>query len=105
MSAELQRLVVGDVALDDADALLSLCGLGEGTLMHVVAQLEGAAAERAAADVGPAAASRIAEGQPPQQATAAWGWLVLRIACLLVALTQNELRIMNELLRSRETTS
>jgi hypothetical protein len=70
MSAELQRLVVGDAALDDAGALLSLCGVGEGTLVHVLAQLEGAAAERAAAASvaasGPAAGSGIAEGQPPQ---------------------------------------
>ena len=48
--------------MDDADALLSSCGVGDGTLLHVVAQLEGVGAERAAA----AAASRIAEGQPPQ---------------------------------------
>jgi hypothetical protein len=60
VSADLQRLVVGDTALDDADALLSLCGVCEGTLVHVVAQAEGAAAARAAAD-----AAGIEEGQPP----------------------------------------
>ena len=64
--AELQRLVVGEVVLDDPDAVLSSCGVGEGTLVHVVvARMEGAAAERHVA--GPAAAaSRIAEAQPPQ---------------------------------------
>jgi hypothetical protein len=65
VSAELQRLVMGDVALDDADALLSLCGVGEGTLVHVVPQAAGAAAERAAAAAAAHAAAGIAEGQPP----------------------------------------
>jgi len=75
VSADLQRLVVGDTALDDADALLSSCGVGEGTLVHVLAQTEGAAADRAAAAAaaaaaatgGPPAAATIAEGQPPQR--------------------------------------
>ena len=73
-SAELQRLVVGDVALDNADALLSLSGVCEDTLVHVLAQTEGAAADRAgaaaaaaAATGGPPAAATIAEGQPPQR--------------------------------------
>jgi hypothetical protein len=74
-SAELQRLVVGDAALDDMDALLSSCGVGEGTLVHIMAQTKGAVAERAAAAAavaaaatdGPPAAGTIAEGQPPQQ--------------------------------------
>jgi hypothetical protein len=69
VSAELQRLVVGDIALDNANALLSLSGVGEGTLVHVMAQTAAVAAERAAAAAaaGPAAVSGIAEGQPPQQ--------------------------------------
>ena len=69
VSAELQRLVVGDAALDDADALLSSCGVGEGTLVHVLAQTAAVVAEQAAAAAaaGPAAVSGIAEGQPPQQ--------------------------------------
>ena len=65
-SAALQRLVVADVALDDAAAFLSSCGVDEGTLVHVVPQTEGAAAERAAAAAA-AAGATIAEGQPPQQ--------------------------------------
>jgi hypothetical protein len=68
VSVELQRLVVGDVALDDADALLSLCGVAEGTLVHVVAQTEVVAAERAATVAAGAAVggtAGIAEGQPP----------------------------------------
>jgi hypothetical protein len=59
--AELQRLVVGDAALDDADALLSLCCVGEGTLIHVVPQAAGAAAARAAA-------AAVEEGLPPDVA-------------------------------------
>eukprot|EP01046_Picozoa_sp_COSAG06_P032561 COSAG06_NODE_3265_length_5594_cov_4.359054_4_plen_508_part_00 len=73
ISAELQRLVVGEVALDDADALLSSCGVGEGTLVHVTAQEAGAAAERAAA-AAVAAAATIAEGQPPRQQRRGGGW-------------------------------
>jgi hypothetical protein len=80
VSAELQRLVMGDVALDDADALLSLCGVGEGTMVHVVPQAAGAAAERAdAAAAAAAATAGIAEGQPPphpqrQQQQQRGGW-------------------------------
>jgi hypothetical protein len=73
-SAELQRLVVAGAALDDEAALLSSCGVGEGTDVHVVAQTASAAAERRAAAAAAAAATAaaataataaIAEGQPP----------------------------------------
>eukprot|EP01046_Picozoa_sp_COSAG06_P046776 COSAG06_NODE_6681_length_2827_cov_15.522536_1_plen_351_part_10 len=43
-AAELQRLVLGDVALDDEDALLSSCGVVDGTEVHALAQEAGAAA-------------------------------------------------------------
>eukprot|EP01046_Picozoa_sp_COSAG06_P030999 COSAG06_NODE_2985_length_5985_cov_81.901121_1_plen_451_part_00 len=66
VSAELQRLVVGDAALDDANALLSLCGVSEGTLIHVVPQEAGAAAARAAAAA--TAPGGVEEGQPPDVA-------------------------------------
>eukprot|EP01046_Picozoa_sp_COSAG06_P024721 COSAG06_NODE_2032_length_7794_cov_35.231839_1_plen_402_part_00 len=69
-AAELQRLVLGDVALDDEDALLSSCGVVDGTEVHALAQEAGAAAARRAAAVAAAAgggggAGVIAEGQPP----------------------------------------
>ena len=73
-SAELQRLVVAGAALDDGAALLSSCGVGEGTDVHVVAQTASAAAERraaaaaavaATAAAAAAATAAIAEGQPP----------------------------------------
>jgi hypothetical protein len=68
-SAELQRLVLGDVALDDEDALLSSCGVVDGTEVHALAQEAGAAAARRAAAVvaggGGGGAGVIAEGQPP----------------------------------------
>jgi hypothetical protein len=68
-SAELQRLVLGGVALDDEDALLSSCGVVDGTEVHALAQVAGAAAlRRAAAAAGGAVAGGagvIAEGQPP----------------------------------------
>eukprot|EP01043_Picozoa_sp_COSAG02_P061074 COSAG02_NODE_8123_length_2699_cov_4.471923_2_plen_433_part_01 len=43
-AAELQRLVLGDVALDDEDALLSSCGVVDGTEVHALPQEAGAAA-------------------------------------------------------------
>jgi hypothetical protein len=68
-AAELQRLVLGGVALDDEDALLSSCGVVDGTEVHALAQEAGAAAlRRAAAAAGGAVAGGagvIAEGQPP----------------------------------------
>ena len=79
-AAELQRLVLGDVALDDEDALLSSCGVVDGTEVHAMAQEAGAAAaRRAAAAVAAAAAAAgggggvIAEGQPPVAADQARG--------------------------------
>jgi hypothetical protein len=68
--AELQRLVLGGVALDDEDALLSACGVVDGTEVHALAQEAGAAATRravAAAAAGAVAGGGgvIAEGQPP----------------------------------------
>ena len=47
-AAELQRLVLGDVVLDDEDALLSSCGVVDGTEVHALAQAAGAAAARRA---------------------------------------------------------
>jgi hypothetical protein len=77
-SAELQRLVLGDVALDDEDALLSSCGVVDGTEVHALAQDAGAATARRAAAAATAAAAAaaggiagaavIAEGQPPAAA-------------------------------------
>jgi hypothetical protein len=72
-AAELQRLVLGGVALDDEDALLSACGVVDGTEVHALAQEAGAAAARraaaaaaaAAAPAGGGGAGAIAEGQPP----------------------------------------
>eukprot|EP01048_Picozoa_sp_COSAG05_P011192 COSAG05_NODE_1040_length_6068_cov_46.397219_1_plen_377_part_00 len=70
-SAELQRLVLGDVALDDEDALLSSCGVVDGTEVHALSQEAGTAAERRAAVAAAAVAAAgggagvIAEGQPP----------------------------------------
>jgi hypothetical protein len=67
-SAELQRLVLGGVALDDEDALLSSCGVVDGTEVHALAQEAGAAAARRAAAAAGAVAGGggvIAEGQPP----------------------------------------
>eukprot|EP01044_Picomonas_judraskeda_P012922 COSAG03_NODE_1903_length_3376_cov_1.008239_2_plen_375_part_00 len=70
-AAELQRLVLGDVALDDEDALLSSCGVVDGTEVHALPQEAGAAAARRAAAAAAAVAAAgggagvIAEGQPP----------------------------------------
>jgi hypothetical protein len=78
-SAELQRLVLGDVALDDEDALLSSCGVVDGTEVHALAQEAGAAAARRVAAAAAAAAAAgggggvIAEGQPPVAADQARG--------------------------------
>jgi hypothetical protein len=92
-AAELQRLVLGGVALDDEDALLSSCGVVDGTEVHALAQEAGAAATRraVAAAAGGAVAGGggggggggvIAQGQPPVAAEQAQerrggggGWL------------------------------
>jgi hypothetical protein len=78
-AAELQRLVLGDVALDDEDALLSSCGVVDGAEVHALAQEAGAAAARRVAAAAAAAAAAgggggvIAEGQPPVAADQARG--------------------------------
>jgi hypothetical protein len=75
-AAELQRLVLGGVALDDEDALLSSCGVVDGTEVHALAQEAGAAAARRAVAVaaGGGGGGVIAEeGQPPVAADQARG--------------------------------
>jgi hypothetical protein len=71
--AELQRLVLGDVVLDDEDALLSSCGVVDGTEVHALPQAAGAAAAPRAAAVGAVAtvggsAGVVVERQRPAAA-------------------------------------
>ena len=91
-AAELQRLVLGDVALDDEDALLSSCGVVDGTEVHALPQAAGAAAAPRAAAVGavatlggsagvvverqrPAAAEQAQDREKLESRRGAGGWL------------------------------